>query len=124
MPIVSTTRDGGAPGSRTVSDGAAWAASAAPASTAAASRRTVRPLPATDAEAEAARPGQVADNTKAKAERSARASDETEGQTERTAPTADKTRRFPDPPIRRRRPPESVDPVKPSCNRTSSVTAR
>jgi len=84
----------------------------------------VRPLPATDAEAEAARTGQVADNTKAKAERSARASDETEGQTERTAPTADKTRRFPDPPIRRRRPPESVDTIKPSCNRTSSVTAR
>jgi len=70
----------------------------------------VRAVPATDAEA--------------KAERAAQAANETEAQTERPAPAADKTRRFPDPPIRRRRPPESVDPVKPSCNRTWSVTAR
>ncbi|CAI8975800.1 hypothetical protein EMIT0158MI4_40418 [Burkholderia ambifaria] len=138
LPIVSTTRDGGAPGSRIVSDGAAWAASAAPASTAAASRRTVRAVPATDAEAKAEPSAQVADDTKAEAEHSAQvgedteaeaerpaqASDETEAQTERPAQAADKIRRFPNPSIRRRRPLDPVDPVKPSCNRTSSVTAR
>ncbi|WP_334040477.1 hypothetical protein [Burkholderia ambifaria] len=121
LPIVSTTRDGGAPGSRTVSDRAAWAASAAPASTAAASRRAVRAVPAIDAEADAERSAQMADETEAQTERSAQATDETEAEAKRPAPAADKTRRFPDPPTRRRRPP---DPVKPSCNRTSSVTAR
>ncbi|NIF43198.1 hypothetical protein F3J14_20340 [Burkholderia sp. Tr-862] len=73
---------------------------------------------------EAERSEQAADDTEAEAERPAQAADKTEAQTEPSAQTADETGRFRDPAIRRRRPPESVKPVKPSCNRTSSVTAR
>ncbi|UEP38129.1 hypothetical protein LL998_19390 [Burkholderia ambifaria] len=87
--------------------------------------QTERSALATDAtEAQTEPSAQASDETEAKAERLAQASGETEAQTERPAPAADKTRHFPDPPIRRRRPPESVAPVKPSCNRTSSVTAQ
>ncbi|MET3821067.1 hypothetical protein ACVK00_004827 [Burkholderia sp. PvR073] len=83
----------------------------------------MRPLPATDTEAQTERTAQAADETEAEAERPALPATDTEAQTERAAQAADETGRFGDPAIRRRRPPESVKPVKPSCNRTSSVTA-
>ncbi|UEP49978.1 hypothetical protein [Burkholderia ambifaria] len=80
----------------------------------------MRPLPTLDTQAQTERSAQAGDETEAQTERAAQAADETE----RLAQATDKTGRFRDPAIRRRRPPESVKPVKPSCNRTSSVTAR